>query len=151
MAVQQYVIRRDTAAWNMQVWLSFGLAVMACVIGVWNMPSQELDRAFLALGFFFCLFATLAVAKMVRDNRDEEVDTASWKMTVWVAFVGAFALTAWGLLRISISSWEKGYLLVSWLFLVSVSFTLAKTIRDKHEADMVALASEIEQPPAPQR
>lgn len=143
---QQYLIRRDTAAWGMQVWLSFGLAFASCVIGVWNMPSQELDRAFLAVGFFFCLFSTLAVAKMVRDNRDEQVDTAAWKMTVWIAFGAAIALTAWGLFRINIGSWEKGYMAVSWLFLVSTAFSVAKTIRDKHEADMMELASDTDKP-----
>jgi hypothetical protein len=30
----------------------------------------------------------------------------------------------------------KAFLLVSWLFLISNVFTLAKTLRDKHEADL---------------
>ncbi|NTV95005.1 MAG: response regulator, partial [Thiobacillus sp.] len=42
------------------------------------------------------LFATFAVAKTTRDNRDGQVDTNSWVMTVWVAFVAAGMLTAWG-------------------------------------------------------
>ncbi|MCF8174220.1 MAG: hypothetical protein K9K30_03180 [Burkholderiaceae bacterium] len=139
--MKQYYVRRDTASWNMQVWLSFGLAMLACLIGVWHMPSEGLDRAFLAIGFLFCLFATLALSKLVRDNRDEKVDTGSWVMTVWVAFFSSVAMTSWGLLRMNIGDWEKGFMVVSWLFLVSAAFTLAKTLRDKQEADYMEAAA----------
>ena len=140
-----YLVRRDTAAWNFQVWASFILAVIACGIGVWNMPSQDLDRAFLAVGFFFCLFASFTLAKMIRDNRDERVDTSAWIMTVWTGFSVAVLLTAWGLFRMKIGDWEKGYMVVSWLFLVSTVFSLAKTVRDKQEADILEASPE----PAP--
>lgn len=65
-----YVMQRDTGGWRTQVWTSFTLAVLASGAGVMQLPSLELDRAFLAIGFFFCLFATFAAAKTVRDNRD---------------------------------------------------------------------------------
>jgi hypothetical protein len=140
---EKYLVRRDTSSWTMQVWISFGLALVATVVGVWNMPSQELDRAFLAVGFFFCVFAAFAVAKMARDNRDEKVDTSGWVITVWIAFCAALALTAWGLFRMKIGDWEKGYMVVSWLFLISTVFTVAKTVRDKYEADAMEAAAEI--------
>ena len=117
--------------------ISFAVAVVACGAGVIQLPGQELDRAFLAIGLFFCLFASFSVAKTIRDNRDGQVDTASWVMTVWVAFAAAIALTAWGLWRMEIPAWQKNYMVVSWLFLVSSTFTLAKTIRDRHEADLM--------------
>jgi hypothetical protein len=139
--MKQYYVRRDTATWNMQVWLSFGLAILACLIGVWHMPSEGLDRAFLAIGFFFCLFASFALSKLIRDNRDEKVDTGSWVMTVWIAFFVAVAMTAWGLFRMKIGDWEKGFMVVSWCFLVSTAFTLAKTVRDKQEADYMEAAA----------
>ncbi len=134
---QKYLIRRDTAAWSLQVWISFALAVMACFIGVWQMPSQDLDRAFLALGFFFCLFTSFTLAKMIRDNRDEKIDTPAWVLTVWSGFAIAISLTAWGLYRMAVGDWEKNYLIVSWLFLISTVFTLAKLVRDKQEADLL--------------
>ena len=133
----RYIVQRDTGGWRMQVWLSFGIALFACAVGVIRLPGQDLDRAFLALGLFFCLFAAFAVAKTIRDNRDGEVDTKSWVMTVWVAFAAAIALTAWGLWRMNIPGAEKNYMIVSWLFLVSSTFTLAKTIRDGHEAQLM--------------
>ena len=133
----RFIMQRDTGGWRLQVWLSFGLAIAACALGVIQLPGQELDRAFLALGMFFCLFAAFAVAKTIRDNRDGQVDTKSWVMTVWVAFAAAVALTAWGLWRMNIPGPEKNYMMVSWLFLVSSTFTLAKTIRDGHEAELM--------------
>lgn len=137
MATAQYVMQRDTNGWRMQVWISFGLAITASAIGVMLLPGQELDRAFLAIGFFFCLFTSFSVAKTIRDNRDGQVDTASWLMTVWIAFGAAVCLTAWGLWRMNIGEWQKGFMVVSWLFLVSSTFTVAKTVRDKHEADLM--------------
>lgn len=133
----QYIMQRDTSSWRLQVWISFGLAVFACGAGVLQLPGQELDRAFLAIGLFFCLFASFAVAKTIRDNRDGQVDTSSWVMTVWVAFAAAIALTGWGLWRMNIPGWQKSYMVVSWLFLVSSTFTLAKTVRDRHEAELM--------------
>ncbi|RDE51794.1 MAG: DUF2178 domain-containing protein [Candidatus Accumulibacter meliphilus] len=138
---QHYLIRRDTSAWNLQVWLSFSIAALACAIGVWSMPSEELDRAFLAIGLFFCLFSAFTLAKMIRDNRDERVDTTPWIMTVWIGFLVAVVLTAWGLFRMKIGTWEKSYMVVSWLFLVSAAFTLAKLVRDKQEADILESSS----------
>lgn len=138
----RYVMQRDTAGWRLQVWISFGLAIAASAIGILQLPSAELDRAFLAIGFFFCLFAVFAVSKTIRDNRDGQVDTGSWVMTVWIAFAAAVALTAWGLFRMNIQYWQKAYMIVTWLFLVSSAFTLAKTLRDSHEANMMERAGD---------
>ena len=133
----QFIMQRDTGGWRMQVWLSFGLALAAAAMGVLQLPGAELDRAFLAIGFFFCLFAVFAVSKTIRDNRDSQMDTSSWVMTVWVSFAAAVAQTAWGLWRMNIPYWQKAYMIVTWLFLVSAAFTLAKTLRDSHEADIM--------------
>jgi hypothetical protein len=62
------------------------LALGASAIGVLMLPGRELDRAFLTISFFFCLFSSFSAAKTIRDNRDRQVDTASWVMTVWIAF-----------------------------------------------------------------
>lgn len=134
---KQFIMQRDTGGWRLQVWLSFGLAIVASGIGIVSLPGAELDRAFLAIGFFFCLFSVFAVSKTVRDNRDGQVDTASWVMTVWIALAAAVALTGWGLWRMTIPGWQKGYMVVTWLFLVSSGFTLAKTLRDGHDADLL--------------
>jgi hypothetical protein len=48
----------------------------------------------------------------------------------------AMTLTAWGLWRMNVNDTYKAFLLVSWLYLITTTFTLAKTLRDKHEADL---------------
>ena len=48
----------------------------------------------------------------------------------------AMALTGWGLWRMEIQPVWKAYLLVCWLYLISNVFTLAKMLRDAHEADL---------------
>jgi hypothetical protein len=148
---ERIVYRRDTNGWIIQVWVSFALAVGACAAGVLQLPSQQLDRAFLAIGFFFCLFAAFAVAKTQRDNRDGQVDTGGWIAVVWIGFAAAVALTAWGLWRMQIDYWQKSYMLVAWLFLISSTFTIAKTIRDKHEADVVGGGAALEPETRPAR
>jgi hypothetical protein len=46
-------------------------------------------------------------------------------------------LTGWGLYVLAVVPVWKAYLLVSWLFLISSVFTLAKTLRDAHDADLL--------------
>ena len=133
-------IQRDTRAWQMQVWISFGMAVFLCATGLTWLPGQALDRAFMVMGYVFCLSAAFMLAKFVRDNQRGAVlgagDTPMWKLVVWGGFFAAMGLTGWGLLRMDISETYKAFLGVSWLFLISSAFTLAKTLRDRHEADL---------------
>src|SRR5262245_39378424 len=130
------VLRRDTAAWKLQVWISFGVAASLCAIGLAWLPGADLDRAFMVMGYVFCLSSAFALAKFVRDNERRRVDSPMWKGVVWGAFLFAMALTGWGLVRMEIQPVWQAYLLVSWLFLISATFTLAKTLRDAYEADL---------------
>lgn len=129
-------IHRDSSAWRLQVWVSFGLALSLCAIGLAWLPGNDLDRAFMVMGYVFCLSAAFALAKFVRDNEGRSIDTPMWKLVVWGGFALAMALTGWGLWRMEIQPVWKAYLLVSWLFLISTVFTLAKMLRDAHEADL---------------
>ena len=133
----QPLIRRDTRAWQMQVWLSFGIAVSLCAIGLAWLPGQDLDRAFMVMGYVFCLSSAFVLAKYIRDNVGRSSDTPLWGNVVWGAFMLAVGLTGWGLWRMDIQPIWKAYLLVSWLFLISTVFTLAKTLRDAHDADLM--------------
>lgn len=128
-------VRRDTRAWRLQVWISFGLAVALCATGLAWLPGDDLDRAFMVMGYLFCLTSAFGLAKFIRDNEQRRADTPSWKWVVWGGFVLAMGLTAWGLWRMEVVGVWKAYLAVSWLFLISSVFTLAKTLRDAYEAD----------------
>ena len=127
-------LRKDTAAWKLQVWVSFGLAVTLCATGLAYLPGADLDRAFMVMGYMFCLSTAFALAKYVRDNEVRRNDTPMWGLVVWGGFGLAMALTAWGLYRMDVNPTYKAFLGVSWLFLISTVFTLAKTLRDAHEA-----------------
>jgi hypothetical protein len=126
--------RKDTNAWKLQVWVSFGLAVALCATGLSYLPGADLDRAFMVMGYVFCMSTAFAVSKFVRDNDPRRTDTPMWSLVVWGGFFFAMGLTAWGLWRMEINPTYKAFLGVSWLFLISTVFTLAKTLRDAHEA-----------------
>jgi len=129
-------IRRDTKAWRAQVWISFGIAVSLCAIGLSYLPGSDIDRAFMLMGYTFCLSSAFALAKFVRDNELRNTDTPLWGLVVWLGFALAMGLTAWGVVRMDVNPTYKAFLGVSWLFLISSVFTLAKTLRDAHEADL---------------
>jgi hypothetical protein len=130
------VPRRDTAAWRLQVWISLGVAATLCATGLAWLPGSEVDRAFMVMGYVFCVSSAFALAKFVRDNERARVDSPMWRFVVWGAFFAAMALTGWGLARLTVQPVWQAYLLVCWLFLISSTFTLAKTLRDAYEADL---------------
>ena len=135
------LIHRDSKPWVMQVWISFAIAVSLCAIGLAYLPGQDLDRAFMVMGYFFCLSAAFVLAKFVRDNEktstvDRVADSPMFRFVVWGGFFLAMALTGWGLMRMEVNDTYKAFLGVSWLYLITCTFTLAKTLRDKHEADI---------------
>lgn len=138
-------VMRDTRAWQFQVWVSFGIAVFLCATGLAYLPGQALDRAFMVMGYVFCLSTVFVLAKAVRDTQQSrlasEAETPMWRLVVWGGFAVAMGLTGWGLLRMQIDETYKAYLGVSWLYLVTSAFTLAKTLRDRHEADLAERAA----------
>ena len=134
--MQVAAIRHDTKAWKAQVWISFFAAAGLCATGLAYLPGRDLDRAFMMMGYVFCISAAFALAKFIRDNEVKRIDTPLWGLVVWSGFALAVALTGWGLVQMEISPTYRAFLGVSWLFLVSATFTLAKTLRDAHEALM---------------
>jgi len=130
-------VQRDTRAWQLQVWVSFGIAVCLCATGLAWLPGTALERAFMVMGYVFCLSAVFGLSKFVRDSAAAPAgagDTALWKLVVWGGFAAALALTGWGLLGMDISPTYQAFLGVGWLYLITTAFTLAKMLRDHHEA-----------------
>ena len=131
--MQPALIRRDSKPWRAQVWISFGAAATLAGTGLAWLPGDDLHRVFMVMGYFFTLSTAFALSKYVRDNQHRRVDTPMWGMVVWGGFALAMSLTGWGLWRMDVNPTYKAFLGVSWLFLVSSVFTLAKTLRDEHE------------------
>ena len=135
----QTLIHRDSKPWQFQVWASFTIAVFLCAVGLSYLPGRDLDRAFMVMGYFFCLSAAFVLAKYVRDQEktlSDVKDTPMFKLVVWGGFFLAMSLTGWGLWRMEVNDTYKAFLGVSWLYLITCTFTLAKTLRDRHEADL---------------
>jgi hypothetical protein len=135
-------IRHDTRAWKAQVWISFAAAVALCATGLAWLPGQDLDRAFMVMGYLFTTDSAFVLAKHVRDNEGRRIDAPLWMLVVWGGFALAMALTTWGLVRMEINPTYKAFLGVCWLFLISSVFTLAKTLRDGHEAALAEARAE---------
>lgn len=96
----------------------------------------------MVMGYFFCLSAAFVLAKYVRDGEQDSVqgkpvDTPMFKLVVWGGFFLAMSLTGWGLWRMEVGDTYKAFLGVSWLYLITCCFTLAKTLRDRHEAELL--------------
>lgn len=126
--------KRDTQAWIFQVWASFIISVVISAYAVWNLPNVGNVQQFLLMGFVFTLFSALALSKLLRDNQYKNVDTPAWKGACWFAFAVAMGMTGWGLFQMNLDGWGKACVAVSWLYMVSASFTLAKTLRDSQDA-----------------
>ena len=70
------IVMRDTRAWQLQVWVSFGVAVFLCVTGLAWLPGQALDRAFMVMGYVFCLSTVFVLSKAVRDRHEADLSEA---------------------------------------------------------------------------
>ena len=61
-------------------------------------------------------------------------NTSAWLTFTYVQFGAATFMTALGVWAMPVDLMVKGYLIMSSVFLVGSAFTLAKTVRDEHEA-----------------
>lgn len=61
-----------------------------------------------------------------------------WRFVAYGAFLLAMSLNARGLWRLNMNETCEASLLVSWLYLTTSTFGLAKTLRDAHDADRAA-------------
>ena len=91
--MQASAICHDSRAWKAQVWISFATAVVLCAVGLAYVPGQDIDRAFMVMGYLFCLTTAFALAKFVRDNEVRRSDTPLWGIVIWGGFWMAMALT----------------------------------------------------------
>jgi hypothetical protein len=132
------LIQRDTRAWQVQVWVSFGIAAFLCATALAWLPGKLMEQAFMVMGYVFSLSTVFVLSKHVRDQASTQAgvkdSSPMWSLVVWLGFALAVGLTGWGLWQMAIDSCFKAFLMVCWLFLLSSAFTLAKTLRDAQEA-----------------
>jgi hypothetical protein len=151
--MRRHSIHRDTRAWQAQVWISFLLAAFLCGVGLAYLPGKPIEHAFMIMGYGFCLTTAFVLAKFIRDGEQQDPakpnsNARMINIVVWIGFTLAMLLTGWGLANLEINQAYQAYLGVSWLFLINCAFTLAKTLRDKYEADNYE--SEMHEPALPE-
>jgi hypothetical protein len=61
-------------------------------------------------------------------------DSAAWLFFVRVSFVVALVANALGVAYLPVEPWVRAYLGIGELFLVGSTITMAKALRDEHEA-----------------
>ena len=67
-------------------------------------------------------------------NQDESRDTPAWIFQVWASFVTSIGITAIGILYLPVSHWVRAFFAMGLVFVVGSCLSLAKTLRDNHEA-----------------
>jgi hypothetical protein len=60
-------------------------------------------------------------------------DTPAWILQVWAAFIISTLGTGAGIYYLEGNTWQKAFVGMGYVFSVSSTFTLAKTIRDNLE------------------
>jgi hypothetical protein len=70
---------------------------------------------------------------MVRNN-DVQRDTPAWIFQVWASFVLSTGTTAVGIACLPLDPWVRAFFAMGLLFSVASALSLAKTLRDNHEA-----------------
>lgn len=66
-----------------------------------------------------------------------QTHSAAWIAQVWISFAVSIAVTAAGIWHLPCDVWIKSFLGMGLLFVVGSSLSLAKTLRDVHEASRV--------------
>ena len=72
---------------------------------------------------------------METNNHLIQKNTSAWRFQTVISFVLSLGMTAIGILYMPADFWVKGFVLMGLIFTVGSSFTLAKTLRDDHEAN----------------
>ena len=79
-------VRRDTRAWKAAGLVSFGLSASPLRDRPRLAARPDLDRAFMVMGYVFCLSAAFALAKFVRDNERRRATRRCGRRVVWSGF-----------------------------------------------------------------
>jgi hypothetical protein len=65
-------------------------------------------------------------------------DTPAWRFQTWAAFVFSLGATSVGIWWLPIDAWPKAFIAIGLWFTVSSCFALAKSERDRHEAQKLS-------------
>ncbi|HXV98424.1 MAG TPA: YiaA/YiaB family inner membrane protein [Anaerolineae bacterium] len=63
-------IQKDSAAWQLFVWVNFICAVMATSFGVLFLPIDFWFKGYMAMGLLFTIGSTFSLSKAIRDEHE---------------------------------------------------------------------------------
>ena len=63
-------VSKTTTAFYVQAGISFGIALLAVLFGIWNLPADGWVRGFLVVSTLFLVTSSFTVAKCVRDAQE---------------------------------------------------------------------------------
>ena len=61
-------IKTETAAWMVQVWVSFIVSTSMMVIGIWSLPVDLWTKGYFVMGLLFTVGSCFSLSKYVRDQ-----------------------------------------------------------------------------------
>jgi len=128
-------MKKDTSAWILQVWAAFAISFVAATYGVIRLNLEVWPKAFMILGILASIAGAFTLAKTIRDNQNHQRDTQAWVLQSWISFAVFILMTLGGLWNITADWNTKAYLFVSFLFALSSTFTLSKTVRDNDSTE----------------
>lgn len=64
--------------------------------------------------------------------------STAWVAQSWISFLASAGAMAFGIWFLPVDGWAKGFMAMGLLFTIGSSLTLAKTVRDLHEATRIA-------------
>jgi hypothetical protein len=67
-----------------------------------------------------------------------QAHSPAWVAQTWLSFAISVGVTTLGIWFLPDNGWIKGFLAMGLLFSVASTFSLAKTVRDLHEAERLA-------------
>lgn len=73
---------RNTPAFTMMAWASFLLFVALMLIGLYTLKEPLMVKGYYLMAAVGLISSSFTVAKVVRDNQEDENDFAAWKDTV---------------------------------------------------------------------
>lgn len=128
------IIRPDTQAWIGQAWAFFGGACLFdCLAVLWLSLAPGI-KWLLLLVVVLTIYVCFALSKMIRDNRDGQVDTSAWILMTWLISGVALAGLVGGIYYLT-DDWKMRMIISGGLaWAIESSLVLAKTIRDNEEA-----------------
>lgn len=65
-------IYRNTPAFSMMAWLSFGFFVALMIIGLYTLKEPLMVKGYYLMGSVGLISSSFTVAKVVRDNQEDE-------------------------------------------------------------------------------